>query len=58
MIDANELRNDLKAARKRNPDAIQVISAVSGIEQSKIEKFAKGEDSLNLVEMMNLNMLK
>ncbi len=59
MVDKTELRESLKAAIKRNPDAINVISAVSCVAESEIKKFVDGDhEALSMVELMTIKCLR
>lgn len=48
-----ELRDSLKAAKRRNPAAYSLISIVSGVSEARIKAIAKGE-SPDVVEKISL----
>lgn len=57
MVNKTGLRESLKAAVKRNPDAIDIISMVSGVPENEIQKFVDGDDeALREVQMMVLKV--
>lgn len=59
MIDKNELREALKIAVFRKPDALIVLSVVSCISEDKIISFVNGhDDALSMVELMTLDVMK
>lgn len=59
MVNKTELRESLKSAVIRNPDAINIIAAVSAVNEDKIKDFVKGNDeAISDFESMALDGLK
>ena len=59
VVNKTELRESLKSAVIRNPDALNVISAVSAVNEDKIKDFVKGDDeSLTDFQLKSLDVLK
>lgn len=54
---SNELKEGLTAAVKRNPGALQVLSAVSGIPLKRLKEIAKGAEP-TFSEKTMLEMLR
>lgn len=59
VVNKTKLRESLKSATIRNPDALNIISAVSTVCEDKIKAFVKGDDdALNTFQLMSLDAIK
>jgi len=53
----DELRKKLKAAKKRNSDAYQIIGAVSGLGKRRVRDIAEGKADPTFIESAQLEAL-
>jgi len=59
VVNKTKLRESLKSATTRNPDALNIISAVSAVCEEKIKEFVKGDDdALTAFQLISLDMVK